>query len=69
MLLAALDLTGTPCVPAAIEETIALGARMQEILMLRAAGAEAFKAVAVSAAGEGVEDERTPSEYDRKMGV
>src|SRR5262245_15168653 len=30
MLLAALDLTVIPCVPAAIEETIALGARVQE---------------------------------------
>jgi len=69
MLLAAQDLAVTQCVPAAIEETTALRARVQEILVLRAAGAEAFKAVAVSAAGEGVEDERTPSEYDRKMGV
>ena len=35
--------------------------------MLRAAGAEPFKAVAVSAAVEGVEDERTPRKYDRKI--
>jgi hypothetical protein len=40
---------------------------MREILMLPGAGAEPFNAVAVSAAVEAVEDERTPREYDRKI--
>ena len=40
-LLAALDLTVTPCVPAAIEETIALGAQVQEeVLVVAVADAD-----------------------------
>ena len=43
MLLAALDLTVIPCVPAAIEETIALGAQVQEealVVEVAVAGAD-----------------------------
>jgi len=42
MLLAALDLTVTPCVPAAIEETTALRAQVQEeaLVVVVAAGAD-----------------------------
>jgi hypothetical protein len=60
MLLATLDLTATPCAPAAIEETTALPPRMQGMLVLPGAGAEPFNAVAVSAAVEDVDDERLP---------
>jgi hypothetical protein len=67
MLSAMLALAVTLCVLAAIGETIVSRARMLEVSMLRAAGAEPFKVVAVSAAAEDVEDERMPTEYDRKM--
>ena len=43
MLLAALDLTVIPCVPAAIEETIALRAQVQEgvlVAVVAVAGAD-----------------------------
>ena len=43
---AALDLTGTPCVPAAIEETTALEARAQEVLVVDTDEEEALAEVA-----------------------
>jgi len=52
MLLAALDLTGTPCVPAAIEETTALEARAQEVLVV---DTDEEEALAVEVAGVGGE--------------
>ena len=52
MLLAALDLTGTPCVLAAIEETTALEARAQEVLVV---DTDEEEALAVEVAGVGGE--------------
>ena len=52
MLLAALDLTGTPCVPAAIEETTALEAQVQEVLVLDTEEAEALVLEAVADADD-----------------
>jgi hypothetical protein len=53
MLSAALDLVVTPCVPAAIEETIALGVRAQEVVL----GTEEAEVLAGAVAGAG--DEKT----------
>jgi hypothetical protein len=53
MLLVTLDLALTPCVPAAIEETTALGARVQEVLARGTAGA-----VAVAEAVAGADDKK-----------
>jgi hypothetical protein len=51
MLLAALDLTEAPCVPAAIEETTALEARAQEVLVVDTDEEEAL-AVEAGVGGE-----------------
>jgi hypothetical protein len=56
MLLAALDLAVTPCVPAAIEETTALAGLAQEVLV---PGTEEAEPLAVEVAVAGVEDEYT----------
>jgi hypothetical protein len=59
MLLVTLDSAGTPCVPAAIEDTTALGARVQEVLAPGTAGAEALVAVAVAEVEAGADDKKT----------
>ena len=51
MLSATPHLTVTPCVPAAIEETTALGVRVQEVLVVGTQEAEAL-AVAVADVGD-----------------
>src|SRR5262245_2292195 len=50
VLLATLDLAVTPCVPAAIEETTALGAQVEQVLAVGAAEPEAPAVAAVAEA-------------------
>ena len=52
MLLAALDSAVTPCVPAAIEETTALGLQVPEVLVLDTEEAEALVLEAVAGADD-----------------
>jgi hypothetical protein len=52
MLLAALDSAVTPCVPAAIEETTALGLQVPEVLVLDTEEAEALVLEAVADADD-----------------
>ena len=62
MLLAALDSAVTPCVPAAIEETTALGLQVPEVLVLDTEEAEALvlEAVALGPEAEaGGDDKKT----------
>ena len=54
MLSATLDLVVTPCVPAAIEETIALEVRAREVVL----GTEEAEALAGAVAGAGDENAR-----------
>jgi hypothetical protein len=62
MLSAALDLTVTPCVPAALEETTALGVRAREVLVVDTREAEAL-APEVADGG----DERASTKLRRQM--